>query len=129
MISSAGTFSDNDVSWGDIDAGGRIGVAVGDNTRPDAPQSVRGVRPINDDRWHHVGMTRDASSGEVQVYLDGQLSTRGKLKPGTKTVPIDTIGKWYHPDHRVTLYFQGDLSDLRIYRRLLMPEEIRRLAE
>jgi RNA polymerase sigma factor (sigma-70 family) len=128
MVSSAGTFSDNDVCWGEIDAGGRIGVSVGDKA-PGSAQSVRSTRPINDDRWHHIGMTRDAGSGEVQLFVDGQLSARGKLKPGVKTIPIDSIGQWYHPDHRVTPFFQGDLSDLRIYRRLLTPEEIRRLAE
>jgi RNA polymerase sigma factor (sigma-70 family) len=104
MVSSAGTFSDNDVCWGDIDAGGRIGISVGDKA-PGSAQSVRSARPINDDRWHHLGMTRDAGSGEVQVFIDGQLSARGKLKPGVKTMPIDSIGQWYHPDHRVTPFF------------------------
>ena len=64
----------------------------------------------------------------MQVFLDGRLATKGGTQKGIKTTPFVMIGRCDHPGQG-SQYFQGSLSDLRIYKRVLKSEEIESLAK
>jgi hypothetical protein len=65
-VEDAGT--DNDVFWGYIDNNGQIGIAAGNAA------AAKSTARIDDGVWHHIALTRDMVSGNVQVYVDGLLN-------------------------------------------------------
>jgi MSHA biogenesis protein MshQ len=74
-----------DIMWAVLDARGRIGL--------DDDISVWSTRPINDGKWHHVALTRDAAKGEIKVYVDGVFNAQAASRAGTKITPFFTIGR------------------------------------
>ena len=48
---------------------------------------VRSRRPVNDDKWHHIVVTRDSERGHLMIYLDGKLNVGGAGNPGTLDAP------------------------------------------
>lgn len=110
----------NDVFWGWLDASGRIGVQAGDVA------GAKSANPINDGRWHHIALTRDATTGAVQVYVDGQLSGSATSDPGVKTTPFQSIGRIDDTGGSPT-YLNGTLDDLYVFNRVLTGDEVRSL--
>ena len=53
---------------------------------------VYSTAPINDGQWHNVAMTRDATTGLVQIYVDGVLNASATLDTGNKTSSFSTFG-------------------------------------
>lgn len=85
-----------------------------------------GLDPAIDQDWHHVAIASDGST--VETYLDGQPLGPVSSAPITYTESVLTIGC------RNTLpapqeFFNGDLDDIRIYRRALSPVEVSDLAD
>jgi len=110
-----------DIFWAFLDNNGRIGL---DDDIP-----VLSSRPINDGKWHHVALTRDASKGECKVYVDGAFNAGGASVPGIKVVAFDMIGRVENSAVGKPVFFQGSLSDLKFYRGVVPAEQIRKLAE
>ena len=79
---------------------------------------------INDNSWHHIAITRDASTGVTQVYVDGQVRDEVTGPAGLKTMSFSDLGRIFHSDgdHK---YFQGSLDDVCIYDGVLGAETIR----
>ena len=102
-VESAG--DGNDVFWGWLDATGRIGVQAGNTA------GAKSANPINDGQWHHVALTRDATTGAVQVYVDGALSGSATSETGVKTTAFRSIGRIDDTGGTPT-YFLGALDDL-----------------
>lgn len=112
--------NDNDINWGYLSGNGRIGVAVGNSG------SVLSTAPINDGAWHHVGLSRDADTGVVKVYVDGVLNVTGTLQTGDKTSSFQLIGALsVVAGDGFTFtganYFNGQLDDVRIYNLVVDP--------
>ena len=57
----------NDIFWGFLDASGNIRIQKGNGS------SASSTTAVNDDTWHHVVLTWDSVSGEVQTFVDGNL--------------------------------------------------------
>jgi len=74
----------------------------------------------NDDKWHHVAATFEASM--ISLYIDGVLigSTTGEMVYQANFI---TIGS----DGGVDNYFKGAIDDFRIYNRALAVSEIQQL--
>ena len=91
-----------------------------------APETFLSSGPgHNDDRWHHVAFTREMTSGEIVLFVDGVEVDRAV---GSKS-PLDrperlAIGAML-PGHGA---FAGDLDELRIYDRVLDAATIRSMA-
>lgn len=67
---------------------------------------------------YHVAMTFSATTGDVYCYLNGQLVESGAIPAGPLQGPSEGfIGKWDN-------YFQGQLSDIALYRAVLSPTQI-----
>ena len=79
----------------------------------------------NDGEWHHVAFTRDASTGLIQLYVDGVKVDEAKGGKQALDRPRHlALGRMY-PGHGA---FNGDLDELRIYDRPLDGREITALA-
>jgi hypothetical protein len=61
-----GDFGDYGISLAD----GRVafGVAVGSSRR-----TICGTSDLRDGQWHHIAVTRQSSSGQLRIFVDGQL--------------------------------------------------------
>jgi hypothetical protein len=110
----------NDVFWGWLDATGRIGVQAGNTA------GAKSANPINDGQWHHVALTRDATTGAVEVYVDGQLSGSATSDTGVKTTPFGSVGR-IDDTGGTPAYLAGALDDLYLFSRVLTGDEIRSL--
>ena len=61
---------------------GKIAIGTGG---PD--KTVRSRRSVNDDKWHHIVVTRDSVKGHLLIYLDGMANLGGAGNPGTLDAP------------------------------------------
>lgn len=117
----------NDINWGTLNASGQIGVFVGDSG------GIYSTNPLNDGQWHNVAMTRDASTGVVNLYVDGVLNGTGTFETGNKTSVFSKIGALSDvANDSVTptgaTYFNGQIDEARIYDQVLDPAEITGLS-
>jgi hypothetical protein len=108
---------ENDIFWGWLTSAGHIGVQAGDT--PGAASAT----PINDGQWHFVAMTRNADSGRVKVYVDGELSGSALSAPGQRTAPVANIGRIDDAGGAPT-HFDGTLDQLRLFSRVLTADQI-----
>jgi len=127
-ITGAEVGGANDINWGTLDSTGRIGVNVGDGG------GVYSTNPVNDGKWHNIALTRDATSGQIQIYVDAVLSGAGFSDIGNKTSQFSLIGALsvLAPDGVTRTganYFNGQLDELRIYNQILGASEISGLAQ
>ncbi len=98
----------DDIFWGWLDASGRIGISVGDN------YASKSTNPINDGTYHHVVLTRDATSGEYKIYIDGVLDRSGNLPTGLIGTSFSSVGR-IEDTGGTPEYFEGDLDELLIF--------------
>lgn len=80
--------------------------------------------------WHHLAVTIDADNHTHTLYIDGVSvaeNTSGYLEPDDLG---DTTQNWLaRSQYGADPYFDGRLDDVRIYDRVLSPEEIVELAD
>ena len=80
-------------------------------------------------RWYHVGFTRSGSSGNWRgiLYVDGMIDD----EVTTATNPTDASNPTYIGNGSwsgAQVYpFQGIIDEVRVYNRILSPDEIKRL--
>ncbi|MEB3342258.1 LamG domain-containing protein [Okeania sp.] len=74
-------------------------------------------------KWTHWVFTKNVTTGEMNIYLNGILwqSGKGKNKPITSITKVQ-IGTGYG-------FYDGKVAHLRIYDRVLSPEEINEVME
>jgi hypothetical protein len=115
-----------DINWGTLNASGQIGIYVGDTG------GVYSASPINDGTWHNVAMTRDSTTGVVQLYIDGVLNGSSTLDTGFKAAQFYLIGALTDRNSSGNVtganYFNGQLDDVRIYNRVLSAAEISQIG-
>jgi Concanavalin A-like lectin/glucanases superfamily len=115
----------NDIRWGYLDTAGHIGMGAGD-------AGVISNSAINDGQWHHVAFTRDATTGTVQIFIDGVLQVTGTTDTGLKTAPFTYIGAQTDLTNALAAdghtFFNGQLDELRIYNQVLSANEIAGMA-
>src|SRR4029079_945385 len=112
----------SDIAWGTLNASGRIGITVGTSG------GAYSANPINDVQWHNIAMTRDATTGLVQVYVDGVFSSQASVDAGNKGAQFYLIGALTDRNSTGYVtgahYFNGQLDDIRVYNRVLSAAEI-----
>jgi hypothetical protein len=86
-----------------------------------------GAAKIFDGNWHHIGAT--TSTDKIRIYFDGVQQT---CPNGTDGDIVYTAGANFyvgrHGNNQNTWDFDGNLDEVRIYRRALTPDEITALA-
>jgi len=101
----------------------------------DSYRIVNGTATMNDGRWHHIVLVRDAQN-IANLYEDGVFISSNSLTSGTVTT-IDTtnsLGIGYQADqgqamNAFDVNFTGSIDDVRIYNRVLSAGEISRLYD
>jgi hypothetical protein len=89
-------------------------------------KTVQSKSEVNDNKWHHVTATRNGSTGECVIYVDG--IQEGAITSATGPLnasPTMAIGKINSSRYNV---FAGWLDDVRIYNRVLGGNEVNWLA-
>ena len=79
---------------------------------------------INNGVWHHVAATRDSTTGQMRVYVDGVLSNSAATGPtGAKTAPsLLRIGGKLSGGS--SYFLNGQIDDARLYDYVLSASEV-----
>ncbi|NOK57948.1 MAG: hypothetical protein GFH27_549287n252 [Chloroflexi bacterium AL-W] len=118
-------------SWGDpsngagfivggLDGSGKIGARIDYNS-----DVVRSEQSINDGEWHHIAITRDDATNQIQVFVDGQLSATGTSGNPERYSRAWSIGRI---DYGMQS-FPGTLDEVRIYNRPLNASEVEQIYQ
>ncbi|MHC4070774.1 MAG: LamG-like jellyroll fold domain-containing protein [Planctomycetota bacterium] len=83
---------------------------------------------ISDSQWHHVGWTRNSTTGEMVLYIDGTLDIVGERTDdawkGTKNSQ-DHIKIGAHDYSNTQGFFTGQLDEVKFFTRVLNEDEIK----
>lgn len=116
-----GDYGDYGVSL----ANGRIAFGVSRGTEA---TTICGSRPVADDQWHHVALTRNARTGALAIFVDGSLDASGlgprgsigyrNRRPTTypNSDPYLVFGAEKHDAGPAYPSFSGYLDEVRISR-------------
>jgi lysophospholipase L1-like esterase len=116
-----GEMVGNAADWGCSVLNGKFAVGIGN---PDT--TFYSTENINDGNWHHLAATRNSSSGEVKIYVDGLLNFTGTGATGPRTAPNELrIGASHSP---APVFLRGNLDDLRLYDDVVSAADIATLA-
>ncbi|MCG8688353.1 MAG: LamG domain-containing protein, partial [Desulfobacterales bacterium] len=76
---------------------------------------------VNDGNWHHVVLTRNSTSGEMKIYVNGSLETTGTGPVGERTSPTRIVVGSIQTDVR---FFEGNMDELRFYNYVLDADDV-----
>ncbi len=102
----------DDIFWGWLDASGRIGISVGND------YATKSAIAINDGSYHHVVLTRDSTTGDYKIYIDGALDASGTSIAGIIGNSFSSIGR-IEDTGGTPEYFQGELDELLVFNSVL----------
>lgn len=80
---------------------------------------------IDDGLWHHIALTR--STTQIEIFVDGSSEATGGFSGGgtLNNNNVLGVGCWVSvPNTNVNQFYQGQMSDLAAWRRVLSPTEI-----
>lgn len=101
--------------------GTNVGFGIGN---PDT--TILSTTAINDGQWHHVAATRDAVSGQMQLFIDGGLQASGFGPVGARTAPPSLRLGSIQPGYAGG-FFAGALDDVELFGRVFSAAEIGQL--
>lgn len=81
---------------------------------------------LNDNKWHHVAMVREATLNEGKIYIDGVLDKKNNLNSSNGAI-ADNIR--LGSDNRLTadITYNGLLDDVRVYNQSLTSAQIEKI--
>lgn len=100
---------------GAIDAQGRVGVRIGSN-------EIKSTAPINSGQWRHIAIVRNASNGQVVLYVDGVAVGNATMASGNLYQRMFTFGRPDQPARANS--WMGGLDEVRLYNRPLNASEV-----
>jgi hypothetical protein len=110
--------------------GGQVAFNIGDGV---SDNTLNSGATVNDDTWHHVVVTRNVSTGERQIFIDGTLDSSDVASTVLLNSPVLlTIGAKSDasdpdpasPDYNGSNGYEGLLDDVQIYNRVLTSDEV-----
>lgn len=88
--------------------------------------TITSTSAINDGQWHHIAATRDAVSGQMQLFVDGTWQASAYGPTGTKAAPanlrIGSIQAGYAGG-----FLAGSIDDVQLFGRAFSAGEIPQL--
>jgi len=122
------------VGWGKPSAGQKVEFRINSNRLrcEHGAGNRQGDTNVSDNEWHHVSVTvkenATISHPDVILWLDGKDDTRAGTDPDafdiTATYDVK-IARRFNASER---WFAGLIDDVRIYDRMLSPDEIQELS-
>lgn len=76
---------------------------------------------VNDGKWHHIAVTRNAATGEKKVYIDGVIDVQGTAAQGGQ---LDASAFRLGYSETAGNPFVGQVDDFRIYDSVLSQLEV-----
>lgn len=105
--------------------GNAVAFGVGETGAGDV--TIKSTVPVNDGHWHHIAITRNAVSGEVKIYIDGEPDITAFASTGSKdALPEILIGSVNRESGK---FFGGRFDDIRLFDTVLIEDQIARLAD
>ncbi len=102
---------------------GKIQFLVSNNSLGNI-SAVNSTAPVNDNAWHHVVGTTDRTT--MRMYIDGGADgTANDTSSDTLGSSVEDLSIGVRLP--ATAWFDGDITDVRIYNRTLTPAEIKLL--
>lgn len=111
--------ANNSIGWGWLDSAGHIRIGAG--------TTATSAHAVNDGKWHYVTMTRNATTGLEQVYVDGALDGSATGQKGGITAAFAGLGRI--DNGSAVNYFSGELDDVRIYSQTLTAAQATQLYQ
>jgi hypothetical protein len=109
--------------------GGEIAFTTGGPTGDDTLSSIDDS--VNDGNYHLITVSRNQSTGEKKIYIDGMLDNTGygvtNLLTDTQQIDIGSLGSGGDPnpgDYGFYNQYVGDLDDLQFYSGVLNATEV-----
>ncbi|WP_293750997.1 DUF2341 domain-containing protein [uncultured Paraglaciecola sp.] len=106
----------NDIFWGYLDASGHMRIQKGSSS------SAQSSTAVNDDVWHHIVLTWDSTSGNTQVFVDGNLESSVRSSAGDVSNTFSSIGRIEGSFSREN--FNGQLDELLVFNLLLSASDV-----
>ena len=114
-------------------AGGDWGIALlnGGQVVWGSSANLFSASTVNDGLWHSVVVTRELSSGIVEIWVDGQLEISAIGAPTFPLTGSNWIGVGNNPCDVSfgRLYFAGAIDEVRYYERILSDSEAAALSD
>lgn len=88
------------------------------------PSSVIGSTAVSDGEYHHAVWQANVSSGNQRLYVDGKLEVES-----SQTFDPNDISTTNTIARKVNTHYSGQISDLRIYDRVLSKGEVEYLYQ
>ena len=89
-------------------------------------------KATNDGNWHHIVATYDVTTNKIIIYVDGSYSNSVNYTSGYTYSSSWTNGLFIGRDpnnNTIDYFYQGALSDVRIYDHCLSPYEVHEIAK
>jgi hypothetical protein len=108
-------FIDRDVFGGGDN--GDFGLSLYDGrvafgaTRDNSGSTICGTTNVLDGAWHHVAVTRQASTGRLQLYVDGQLDAQAATSGATGDISYRVGRGTQYPDSDPFLVLAAEKHD------------------
>jgi hypothetical protein len=112
---------------------GRLQFLLADASGSPNNQTLTSTEVVADGAWHHVVAVRDASGGQLRLYLDGAEAAAPIADNGYEVAgDSDTnaaigAGLWGNSDSRWEPWI-GEVDEVMLFNRPLTEEEVRALA-
>jgi hypothetical protein len=106
---------------------GRAELVLGEGRGPGKSVRATTAEPLATDAWSHLAAVVDRTAGEVRWYLNGSLDSRHPI-PETMTEGLSAAGRdlAIPSNHKP---FDGLIGELRIYRKAVTAERVRKLFQ
>lgn len=85
--------------------------------------TLHSTTTVNDGNYHCLAVTRDLPSGQMNLYVDGNLEATGTSSKQFLQIP------WIHLAGGYVVPYTGLLDDVRIYGGVLSPDDVAALAQ
>ncbi len=76
--------------------------------------------------WYYITATQDGPGSTMNLYVNGTLQSSSTAPASIGDTSNMTFGKWSGGSGR---FFNGEISDVRIYNRILPPSEVNNLYQ
>ena len=99
---------------------------VGNNDGTDSYLLSSGLNITDNGKWHHLAATRDSETGELRIYIDGELKNSADWVTGPlSSIGNAAIGVDYHSSG---YHHTGNISMVKAYDRVLTEDEVKKDA-